>query len=48
MVFYSQEKHWTYEKVENDNPSAYLVLKVEGGWISFDSSSEYEMFMQQK
>jgi hypothetical protein len=45
--FYAEQEGYTREKIKKEN-AAYKIVKVDGGWVAFDSAEDYRLWVNQK
>jgi hypothetical protein len=41
-------KCYTLAQVKAENPAAYAIVKVDGGWMVFDNADDYNTWRKQK
>lgn len=46
--FCSKDECGSRQKVIDQNPGAQVVVKVEGGWMAFDTEDDYETWRRQR
>lgn len=47
-AFYPSEEYKSRKEVEKAARGAAKIVKVDGGWMAFDTVTDYEMWRKQK
>jgi hypothetical protein len=48
MIFCGEQEYKNRRTVKRKHPSAFMILKVDGGWVVFYGIDDYLQFKAQK